>query len=388
MWPVTLAGALIVVATVLPNQLLGALGPLIKRDLGFGDTGLGVVFASSFAVGALVTGWGGRLADRAGSRYAMRLAATATGCTLLAIAVFAQSHMVLLVLFMASAYGNATAMPATNTYIARGVPATRRGLGMGTKLAAVPAASAIAGLTVPAVGETVGWRWAFAGAGLLALFVTFAVPRIDETSPVGGTSSGDASWRVPHLFVLAVGGAFATSAVVTIAGFLVIAAEEAGYSTGRAGLLFSMGAVVLIVVRVSLGVLSDRYDFDRFLAVVGLLMAGTAGFALMATGSKTAILIATPLLFGLGWSWPALYHLGIVERHPDAPGAASGVIQTGFFVGGIVGPLVFGFISDHASIERAWLYSGSTALVGAALVFVGGRLARSEKSTAVGPGPR
>ena len=34
------------------------------------------------------------------------------------------------------------------------------------KQAAVPVAGIVAGLAVPAVGLTVGWRWAYAGIGL------------------------------------------------------------------------------------------------------------------------------------------------------------------------------------------------------------------------------
>ena len=85
------------------------------------------------------------------------------------------------------------------------------------------------------------------------------------------------------------------------------------------------------------------------------------------------LLAATILVFATGWSWPSLFSFAVVQRSPEAPAAASGVIGTGQFGGGIVGPLTFGVIVEAASFQAAWSAAAGSLVVAAMLMYVGGR---------------
>ena len=84
----------------------------------------------------------------------------------------------------------------------------------------------------------------------------------------------------------------------------------------------------------------------------------------------------------VGWGWAGLFNLAIVRLNPDAPGVATGITQTGTYVGAGAGPLLFGWIADNFSTERAWVAAALLALVAAATILVGGRLARGGRLAA------
>jgi hypothetical protein len=78
------------------------------------------------------------------------------------------------------------------------------------------------------------------------------------------------------------------------------------------------------------------------------------------------------LAFGLGWSWPGLLQFAVVRLHPEAPAAATSIVQVGVYGGGFVGPIAFGFIAAHASFPVAWLVSAAAMLL-AGILMVAGR---------------
>jgi energy-converting hydrogenase Eha subunit B len=58
-------------------------------------------------------------------------------------------------------------------------------------------------------------------------------------------------------------------------------------------------------------------------------------------------------------------------RYAAAPERATGIMQTGFFMGGLVGPAIFGLLVDLAGFGPAWLGAGAGALVAALVVWLG-----------------
>jgi cyanate permease len=64
--------------------------------------------------------------------------------------------------------------------------------------------------------------------------------------------------------------------------------------------------------------------------------------------------LAVPLAFGAGWGWPGLFNLAVVSHNSAAPGAATGVTQTGTHLGAMLGPVLFGWIVKAVSWEAAW----------------------------------
>ena len=114
------------------------------------------------------------MVERIGPHRGMRLAAAGSAASLLGVALWP-------VLERAGrlprprGLANAVSHPAANLSLAREVPAGRQGLSFGIKQAAIPVATLLAGLAVPTIAVTLGWRWAFAGGAALALAVAFLV---------------------------------------------------------------------------------------------------------------------------------------------------------------------------------------------------------------------
>ena len=74
------------------------------------------------------------------------------------------------------------------------------------------------------------------------------------------------------------------------------------------------------------------------------------------------------LAFALGWGWPGLFHYAVVSANRSAPAAATGITQSGIYVGAAAGPAAFGLIAGRASFAAAWLASAALMLVAAVIV--------------------
>jgi MFS family permease len=364
----------VVVATagVLPGFLTGGLAVQIRGELGFGEGALGFAVAVFFAASALASVVSGRVVERLGSSLGMRLATAASAASLLAVSVLASSWWWLCACLVLGGLGNAISHPATHLLLAREVPQNRQGLAFGVKQAAIPAATLLAGLAVPLVATTVGWRWAFAGGAALALGVALLVPKSEKrvaTRPVKEARAGDAP--LAALVLLALGIGLGSAAANPLGAFVVESAVAAGIGVGAAGLLLALGSAAGIGVRVVFGHLADRLKSGRLRLVAGMLGVGTIGFVLLASGSAPLLVVGVTVAFAAGWGWPGLFNFAVVKSNPGAPAAATGITQTGASSGAAVGPLAFGLLVEEISFATAWLASGVVAIIAAAAILAG-----------------
>ncbi len=353
---VTLVSLTTMVAAVAPVHLFGALAPKIQADLGFGDALQGIAVGIFFAVAAGFSIWGGALTDRIGPSPALRIASVATAAGGL-VALVSPGYAVIVIALVLAAVGNGISQPGNNTFIAGGVPAHRRGVALGVKQAAIPVSTALAGLSLPIIGESIGWRWAYVLAIALALVALAVIPHVEpptERQTLAQTRSFSPS-RGLRLVMVAAG--FGAAAVSSIGAFLVRSAQDAGFSVSGAGYLQVTGSVALISTRVGWGALMDRIRVSRFGFSTALMVVGGFGFPLLATGNHTLMVAGAVLAYGAAWSWPGIVHLGVVEHHPNATGAASGIVQAGMFTGAMTGPVLFGIIADQAGFGWAWMLS-------------------------------
>ena len=372
--PILLAVSVATVG-VMPAFLTGGLAVQIRGELGFGAGALGLAVAVFFGISSLSSALAGRVAERIGSHTAMRFSSLLGVLSLLAVATLAGSWWALVACLVLGGTGNAIAQPATNLMLAREVPGGRQGLAFGVKQAAIPVATLLAGLAVPVLAVTFGWRWAFAGAALLALLVSLFVPKGgDDGSPkrAKGARAGDAP--LAPLILLAVGIGLGSTAATPLGAFVVESAVNTGVGVGTAGLLLALGSGVGIVVRVVAGYLADSMRSGRLRLVAGMLVLGTAGFAMLASGAHSLLVVGVVLAFGAGWGWPGLFNFAIVKSSPKAPAAATGITQTGASGGAALGPLLFGYTVEATSFGTAWLATAAVALLSAAAIVAGRRM--------------
>jgi predicted MFS family arabinose efflux permease len=361
--------------TVLPGFLVGALALQIRADLDVSVATVAVGVTVFFAAGALGAGPGGRLAERLGALRAIRGCVVATAACLVLAAVAAHSLGVLLALLAVAGLANAITQPAINLFMADQVPLARQGLAFGIKQAAIPAAVLVSGLALPLLALPLGWRPTFAICAAGALTVAVVVTR-------SATSFAPAPRRDPAprpsraLIVTALGGALASAGPNALGAYLVASAVDVGIAEGVAGLLAAAGSGASLLARVVLGESADRRRDYGFAAVVVLLVTGSLGFALLATGEAAAFVIGVFVAFSLGWGWPGLFNLAVVDLHRHAPGAATGVSQTGIYVGAAGGPAACGLVSAEYGYPAAWALAGVLCLSGALAFAYASRLAR------------
>lgn len=375
----------VVTGGALPAFLTGGVSVQLREDLGFGESRLGLAVGASFAAAAVSSALFGRLAERLGPTAAMRLAAAGSALALLGVAVASPTFPALLVWLAAGGFANALAQPAANLFIATTVRAERLGLAFAVKQSGIPGATLLGGLAVPTIALTVGWRWAFVAGALLPIVGGLTIPPTGEPRRrAGGGASAERPPRVRvpmrPLVVLGTGIGFGAAAAGTLGAFLVNAAVAAGIAEGPAGLLVSVGSALGIAVRLLAGRLADRRAGGHLRVVSLMLVAGSLAYALYATEVAWVLLVATPLAFGAGWGWPGLFNLAVVRAHPAAPGAASGVTQTGTYIGAVAGPVVFGAVVEAAGYRAAWLLAATFALLGAATIAAGRTLVRRERA--------
>jgi MFS family permease len=367
-------------ASVLPVFLTGALTVQISAELGFDPAGLGLVVALYFgisAVASLPCGW---LVERYGAGVTSRIAVLGTACAMSAIAVFARSYPALVAMLLCCAWCNVLGQLSSNLTLARHVPASRLGLSFGVKQAAIPIATLLSGAAVPAIALTIGWRWAYLIATGLALGALLLTPRGSDGRQPTSTARGERATAALSVIGLAAG--FGAGAATALGIFLVAAAVDRGIEPGLAGLTLTMGSVVGLTLRLVNGWLADRRSGGHIAVVAGSLVLGAAGVVLLAMPGSLALVAGTVLAFGLGWSWPGLLQFAVVRLHPEAPAAATSIVQVGVYGGGFVGPIAFGFIAAHASFPVAWLVSGAAMLLAGVLMVVGRRMLIAHRSTA------
>ena len=56
--------------------------------------------------------------------------------------------------------------------------------------------------------------------------------------------------------------------------------------------------------------------------------------------------------FTLGWGWPGLFNLAVVDSNRETPGSASGVSQTGIYAGAAFGPAAFGALASTRRLRH------------------------------------
>ena len=354
-------------AGVLPAFLTGGLGVQISAEFGVEEGAMGLAFAAYFATASVSSATLGGVAERIGARAALLLAPLLSAALQLGIAVWARSYFALFFLLAIAGTSNALAQPAANLALARVIPAERQGFAFGLKQSAVPICTLLGGLAVPVFAVGVGWRWAFvAGAGLavLASLAALFSPADDRdpscrAEPTGQTVPPPRRARM----VLALGIGCGAAAAGAMAAFLVATGVKAGLSEASSGVWLTVGSLSGLVVRLGSGFLADRYSVRPLRVVVVMLALGTPAFAALAVGVPWIHCVATPIAFGAGWAWPGLFNLAVVRAYPDAPARATGVTQTGTYIGAVIGPLVFGIMAER-SYFLAWM--GATAMMIAA----------------------
>ncbi len=416
------------VVTSLPVFLTGALSPLLADELSIDTARTGSAVAAFFVVGALASLPAGRLVDRVGAGFGLRTAIAAAGLLGLLVATTSRSFVTLLLPLAAGGIALALADTGSARALATAVPRHRQGMAFGTKEASIPTASLVAGLAVPLLGTTLGWRAAYASVAALALLGVLVVPRrldrpsttaarepaadrpraldrpsttaspepagdpreLDRPSTIASPEPAGAGTAGAGLLMLSVAAGLAGGAAAALATFLVPGLVDAGLSVAVAGFVLSAASVVAIGTRLAVGRLADTRPGSELRVLRRLLVGGALGLTILALGTSAAGpgtagfgtdgpgAMATVLLvggavaaLGSGWGWTGLVFLAAVRSDPARPARAAGIVLVGLGLGGSLGPGVLGAVAGSAGYVVSWTTGVVALTLAAALVTLG-----------------
>ncbi|MBM7782312.1 MFS transporter [Arthrobacter tumbae] len=374
--------ALTTVVAVLPAFLVGGLAVQLEGDLGMSAAALGICVASFWGMSALLSAPAGFVATSLGFRNGMLITVGLGLTAMLGIAAFTP-HWPLLILWLSIAgAANALSHPLSNGLIVSQVGTHNRAFAFGLKQAAIPSATLAAGVSVPLFALTIGWQWTFVATALLAAAMVPVLLRVlprkaPSTPKAARTPRKPLPKRLrPFLLATAVAGALGSGQANVVGAFTVASAVETGFNPAAAGLLLGAASAAGVLARPLVGMLADRGIGGSMATVAMMIGGGCLGLVGMASGHPVAYGVGAGVAFGLGWGWNGLVHYVVSHTAHPFTAQATGVIQTGTYVGGTVAPLVFGLLFATYDDSIGWSIAAVVAAAGAIAAAVAFRLER------------
>ena len=340
---------LLVCAMALPMLVLytvSALGPFLAPDLDIDPSQLAYLITSAFGVAAVLSLWAGAVVDRIGSRRALQLLfltiAVAFSFTLI-VPNFAGLVAAVAICGIAQALAN----PVTNLLIAQRVAAKKRAKLVGLKQSGVQLAALFAGLVLPAVALTWGWRSAFGILVPLALLFAFTAyhvtPKTHEQQKQGLKLSRPNALLL-YLMSIQFCLALALSAFVT---FLPTFATQQGMAPAMAGALIALFGGAGMLSRIVLTPLTAKLKEESWML---LSLNAASALAIVVTmqaapGSHWPLWLGA---IGVGLTAVATNAIAMSMLIKDAAfgvvTSASAYVSVAFFGGFALGPLIYGSV--------------------------------------------
>jgi len=363
---VVAVAVLATVSSVLPGFLTGGLAVQVSAEFDVAESIYGWALGSFFLAATIGSVTLGRVAQRVPVRAMISVLVLISAMSQLVIAAFANSFALFIACLAVCGFVNAGNQTAVNLLLGQ-AKLSRLGLAVAAKQSGMPGASMLAGLAVPAVALTVGWRWAYAIAAVFAAMAAAGVWRLPATT-ISKRASRVVSTR-RELVLAAVAGALLAFAAGALNSWTVTSGVDAGLSEGAAGLMLSVGAGSGIALRLAWGFHLDEMVHRPFAVAAATVAVGALGMLLLGFRSPPTHVIATLLAFGGGWIWPVFTNFGIVRRNPDAAGAATGITQMGVYGGVFSAPLITGWLIETQGYGVMWTIVAAIALVGATVAW-------------------
>lgn len=322
-----------------------------------------MVAASLYVVAAAVARLGGRRIDDLGGRTSLVVLYALAISSLLLLAA-SQSVVWSVAAAVLAGASMGINNPVTNRLIALHADPRHRGRVVGVKQTGVKVSHLVAGAALPWLAQTVGWRQGLALVALVAgtgvLLGPLTVPTVSLGSAGHREREGAVRGAVPldlgWLRLFAVTMAVGVSAINTY--LPLYAVERVGMSLAGAGAVVTVFALTAIAARLVWAAVTDRVG-DPTMMLLWLSGGGAAGLIVLAGAEATGPLVLWVATLWTGittGSWNVVAHVTVIrEAHGSRAAAASGFMQSAFFLGLAIGAPVFGLVVETTGEYRpAW----------------------------------
>jgi MFS family permease len=355
--------------------LLAPLLPFVRAEYGVSYVEIGVALAAFNVVSTVLQTPVGFLVDWLGARILL-IAGLAIGAAAFTVAGLVDSFWVMVAMFGLAGVGNTVYHPADYALLSHHVPSDRIGQAFSVHTFAGMLGSAVAPASLLLMQSLWGWRGAFVGAGLLGFAVAAVLLTLRDNAevktipaPRDADANVAAGWRLllsaPILlnlvfFVLLAmmsGGVYNYS-VVALGALYGTAVSTANIALSGNLLLSAAGVLAG-------GVLVGRTKRHGLVAALGLAAIGLIITLIANVDLGTLALIAAMTVSGFffGVIMPSRDMIVREVTPPGSFGKVFGFVTTGFNIGGIISPLIFGAIMDHGSPKLVFLLVAASSLI-------------------------
>ncbi len=362
--------------------LLAPLFAFVRADYGVSYTDLALALTAFNVVSAALQTPVGFLVDRVGARIVL-IAGVALGATAFAVAGLVHSYTVFIAMFALAGLGNTAYHPADYSLLSSHAAPARVSQIFSFHTFSGILGSAVAPATLLVMQSHFGWRGAFVGAAILGFAVLLlliiqrpapADPLVEKRRAVPDDAAAepqvgkDHGWR----FLLAPAIILNLCFFILIAvmgglnNFLVVAL---GALYGTPATLANMALTALLLMN-ALGVLvggtlAARTSRHAIVAALGLAFAGITTALIGFAGFSSAMLLLLASLTGLfvGIVSPSRDMLVRSVTPPGAFGRVFGFVSSGFNIGSMFAPTIYGMMMDHGAPRALFLFSAACSIV-------------------------
>lgn len=336
-----------------------ALLPLLPALMQVGFVELGIAIGVFNIVSALVQAPLGFLVDRLGARR-MLMAALLLGSASFGLVAVLPSFTCLIIAMVLAGLANGVYHPADYSLLSRGMPPERMGRAfsihtfagfLGAALAP-PLLFGVAVLLTPQASFAVAALVGLAAWGLMALYSP-AASRPSDSPPHAATDKSKPRPRTTPVLTLVI-----LTGLFTLLSLSTGAIEKFSVSALVQGFNVSLPAANLALTAflfasafgvLAGGMLADRTDKHGHVAAAAFALAALVlMLVIWVPLPATAVALALGACgFLTGMVAPSRDMLVRAASAPGAEGKTFGIVSTGFNVGGVIGPLLFGLLLDQ-----------------------------------------
>ncbi|MFN3657890.1 MAG: MFS transporter [Pseudolabrys sp.] len=361
--------------------ILAPLLPFVRADYGVSYTEIGLALTAFNLVTATLQTPAGFLVDRLGARILL-IGGLLIGASAYMVAGLVDSFWLLVAMFALAGVGNTVYHPADYALLSQHVPARSIGQAFSFHTFAGMVGSTAAPVTLLAMQALWGWRGAFIGAGFVGIAVAAVLLAIRDQAPVAREpapatrpAEADAGWRLLlsgpillnllffTLLAMISGGTYNYSVVA------LGALHGTPVTTANAALTGNLALTAIGVL--AGGLLVGRTSRHALVAALGL--AAIALFTLMvgqfAMGPVGLIAAMSAAGFFAGLIMPSRDMIVREITPPGSFGKVFGFVTSGFNLGGIVSPLIFGAVMDHGSPRLVFVLVAAISLTAILTLF-------------------